>query len=134
MSIYTKGKFASLNSLDVPMPKLDSGRQQRVTLVDSARTADGVLRAQKIGRDQSKVEMTWAAMSPSDWATILQFFDANFYFQFTYMDMVTNSWQTHKFYIGDREATPYFVDPVTGKPKFYKDCRANVIDCGEVNN
>ena len=122
--------FIYINDTPFPYPSKDSGLQTVITMVNSARTADGVLRGEKIGRDQSKVELTWALLTPEQWSQMLQIFDKNFTFTIRYMDMVTNDWKTRTFYVGDRKAQPYQVDPITNRPMYYKNCVANVIDTG----
>lgn len=122
--------FIKINDIAFPYPDKDSGLQTISTLVNSARTADGVMRGEKIGRDQSKIELTWNVLTPDKWSSMLKQFD-NFFFTIKYIDMVTNDWVTRKFYVGDRSAKPYMIDPVTNKPKFYVQCKANVIDVGE---
>jgi hypothetical protein len=113
-----------------PYPDKDSGLQTIATIVDSARTADGVVRGERVGRDQSKIELTWNVLTPEMWSRMLQQF-ANFYFTIRYIDMVTNDWTTRKFYVGDRSAQPFLIDPDTNRPKYYVQCKANVIDVGE---
>ncbi len=122
--------FIYINDIAFPYPDKESGLQTISTLVNSARTADGVMRGEKIGRDQSKIELTWNVLTPEQWSSMLKQFD-NFFFPIKYIDMVTNDWVTRKFYVGDRSARPYMIDPVTNKPKFYVQCKANVIDVGE---
>lgn len=117
--------------LPLPYPSMDSGLQQISTIVDSARSADGVVRGVKVGRDQSKVNLTWPKLSCEEWSTILSFFNDNFMFQLRYMDMVTNDWKVRKCYVGDREGQPLLIDPNTNKPRWYLNCKANVIDTGE---
>lgn len=122
--------FIYINNIAFPYPDKESGLQTISTLVNSARTADGVMRGEKIGRDQSKIELTWNVLTPEKWSSMLKQFE-NFFFTIKYIDMVTNDWVTRKFYVGDRSAKPYLIDPVTNKPKFYVQCKANVIDVGE---
>lgn len=123
--------FVYINDVEFPYPSHESGLQTTVTTVDSARMADGVLRAKKIGRDQSKVELTWSALTPAQWSTMLKIFNDNFYFNIRYFDMVTNDWITRRFYVGDRSAQPFMVDKNTGRPRYWINCQANVIDTGE---
>lgn len=122
--------FIYINDMAFPYPDKDSGLQTVATLVNSARTADGVMRGEKIGRDQSKIELTWNVLTPEVWSQMLQQFQ-NFYFTIRYIDMVTNDWTTRKFYVGDRSARPFLIDPTTNIPKYYVQCKANVIDVGE---
>ena len=100
------------------------------TLVNSARTADGVMRGEKIGRDQSKIELMWNVLTPEKWSQMLQQFE-DFTFTIRYIDMVTNDWVTRRFYVGDRSAKPFLIDPETNRPKYYVQCKANVVDVGE---
>lgn len=123
--------FVYINEVEFPYPSNESGLQTTITTVDSARMADGVLRAKKIGRDQSKVELTWAALTPEVWSRMLKIFDENFYFNIRYFDMVQNDWITRRFYVGDRSAQPFMVDKNTGRPRYWLNCQANVIDTGE---
>lgn len=123
--------FVYINDVAFPYPDKDSGLQTVSTLVDSARTADGVMRGEKIGRDQGKIEMTWNVLTPEEWARMLRIFDANFTFTIRYISMVTNNWITRTFYVGDRSARPFLIDPATNRPKYYTNCKANVIDVGD---
>ena len=123
--------FVYINDVEFPYPSHESGLQYSITTVDSARMADGVLRAKKIGRDQSKVELTWAALTAEQWSKMLKIFKDNFYFNIRYFDMVENDWITRRFYVGDRSAQPFMVDKNTGRPRYWLNCQANVIDTGE---
>ena len=123
--------FVYINDVEFPYPSHESGLQHTITTVDSARMADGVLRAKKIGRDQSKVELTWAALTAEQWSSMLKIFRDNFYFNIRYFDMVENDWITRRFYVGDRTAQPFMVDKNTGRPRYWLNCQANVIDTGE---
>lgn len=126
----TTGGFIYINNIAFPYPDKDSGLQTISTLVNSARTADGVMRGEKIGRDQAKIELTWNVLTPETWSKMLQQFD-NFYFTIRYIDMVTNDWTYRTFYAGNRSARPYLIDPTTNRPKYYVQCKVNVIDTGE---
>lgn len=122
--------FIYINDIAFPYPDKDSGLQTVSTLVNSARMADGVLRGEKIGRDQSKIELTWNVLTPEVWSNMLKQFD-DFTFKVRYIDMVTNDWVTRTFYVGDRSARPFLIDPDTNRPKYYVQCKANIIDTGE---
>lgn len=128
--------FVVLTSLDgkrqvsLPYPAKESGLQTVATVVNSARGANGVVRGEKLGRDQGKVEMTWPVLTPEIWSELLQFFNANFYFKMRYLDMVTNTMVTRECYVGDRSAQPFLYDKTTNRPKYYLNCKANVVDTG----
>ena len=83
-SVLANG-FIYINEMAFPYPDKDSGLQTIATLVNSARTADGVMRGEKIGRDQSKIELTWNVLTPEVWSAMLAQFD-NFYFTCRYID------------------------------------------------
>ena len=114
----------------LPNPTTESGKGTIATMVNSGRNASAVVTAQKIGRDQDKTELAWPYMNKEDWEEILAFFDAHFFFNFTYYSPVAGSKITRKFYVGDRTYQPYDID-ANGNPIAYKECKLNVIDTGE---
>ena len=122
--------FLKINGYDVPYPSSDSGLQTIATVVDGGRMADGVFRGQKIGRDQSKVELTWRVLTPEQWGRILSIFNNNFVVSVYYLDAVSNGFVTRNMYVGDRSARPFMWNAATNRPKYYLDCKANLIDTG----
>ena len=114
----------------IPNPDMDSAEGLISTLVNSGRTAAGVVTAQKIGRDNGKTSMSWNYLDKEEWERLVRFWDKNFYFNFTYYSDVDGVKITRKFYVGDRTRKPFNVD-AHGIPTAYKDCSANVVDCGE---
>lgn len=121
--------YLELNGNPLPSPK--RGVTPTVTtLVNSGRNANGVVVAQKIGRDQYKIdnlEFPW--LSASEWSRILKILD-HFFVYVTFYDPVTNGRKTVRMYVGNRTAEPYWVDS-DGKPLFYRNCKFNLIDTGE---
>lgn len=134
MPIERNGQFITLSqdgdSIQIPFAAYESGKQTIATMVDQARTADGIVRGSVIAK-ANKIELKWAVLTPEVWANICTFFDKHFYFNATYYDMQTNSMQTKTMYVGDRSAQPFKMDSVTGKPLYYLDCQANIIGVGE---
>lgn len=122
--------FIKINGHAYPQPR--RGLNLMVsTIVDSARNGNGEVIGQRVGRDQQKIDgLYWGYLKADVWAQILQEF-SGFYATVTYPDMVNNAWTTRKMYPGDRTATPYRLDPATGLPADYIDCKVNIIDCGE---
>lgn len=116
--------------IHIPNPDTDSAEGLISTLVNSARNAQGVVTAQKIGRDNNKTSMSWSYLEKDEWERMVRFWDKNFFFNFTYYSDVKGTKITRKFYVGDRTRKPYAVDS-RGFPTAYKDCSANVVDCGE---
>ena len=70
--------FVRIGTILVPYPDYESGMQTVTTLVDGGRNQYGVFIGQRIGRDQSKIEMQWTRMDIATWTDILQAFDASF--------------------------------------------------------
>lgn len=134
MSIERTGNFITLSSgsdsIQIPFAAYESGKQTIATMVDQARTADGIVRGSVIAK-ANKVELKWAVLTPEVWSDICTFFDKHFYFNATYYDMQTNSMQTKTMYVGDRSAQPFKIDSSTGKPLYYLNCEANIIGVGE---
>lgn len=114
----------------LPNPDNPSAENLISTLVNSARNANGIVNAQKIGRDQEKTSMSWNFLSKEEWEELLRFWDENFFFKFTYYSRVKGHRITRVFYIGDRTDTPFDINE-SGEPIAYRDCKANVVDTGE---
>ena len=122
--------FLVVNGKQLPMIKVDSGKQTVATLVNDSRNALGVFIGQKIGRDQSKVEYVAPVLTADEWSEILQLFETSFVNNVTYFDMVSNQKITRKMYVNDRTATPLAIDD-DGNVIVWKDCTLNLIDTGE---
>lgn len=114
----------------LPNPDNPSAENLISTLVNSGRNANGIVTAQKIGRDQEKTSMAWNFLNKEEWEELLRFWDENFFFYFTYYSRVKGQRITRKFYIGDRKDQPFDID-ASGVPAAYRDCTANVVDTGE---
>lgn len=134
MPVERNGNFITLSaggdSIQLPFAAYESGKQTISTMVDQARTADGIVRGSVIAK-ANKIELKWAVLSPEVWSEICTFFNKHFYFNATYYDMQKNTLLTKKMYVGDRSAMPFIVDSETGKPLYYLECQANIIGVGE---
>lgn len=101
------------------------------TTVDAGRNANNVVVGQRVGRDNDKIDnLVWQFLEASTWSSILQEFETNFYAEIKFPDMVHNAWHTRVMYPGDRTAEPFTVDPETGLPTMYKNCKMNLVDTG----
>lgn len=120
--------YLALNGYQLPPPK--RGVTPTVTtLVNSGRNANGVVVAQKLGRDQYKIDnLEWPYLTAEEWSRILSILNS-FFVQLTFYDPVSNGLKTIQVYPGDRTAEPYWVDE-NGKPKAYINCKVNLIDTG----
>lgn len=123
--------FLYVNGTAFPYPNKESGLQTQTTLVNGGRNASGVFVGQKIGRDQSKVELQWASMDAQTWAKLLQIFEANFVNTVTYYDMTKGTIISRKMYVSDRTASPRTINPDTGVWLTVKNCSLSLVDTGE---
>lgn len=114
----------------LPNPDNPSAENLISTLVNSGRNANGIVTAQKIGRDQEKTSLTWSFLNKEEWEELLRFWDENFFFKFTYYSRIKGQRITRTFYIGDRKDKPFDISE-SGEPIAYRDCSANVVDTGE---
>lgn len=129
-TMFTMQALTGGEVIHLPNPDTSSAKNIIATLVNSARNAEAIVTAQKIGRDQEKTEMSWNYLEKEVWEQMLRFWDDNFFFNFTYYSRVDGTRITRKFYIGDRSDRPMSIDS-NGIPTAYVDCVANVIDTGE---
>ena len=122
--------FIKINGKAYPTPR--RGLNLMVaTIVDSARNANAVVVGQVVGREQQKINnLEWGYLTAAQWSAILKEF-SRFYVTVSYPDMVNSRWTTRKMYPGDRTAEPFHLDPKTGLPLDYINCKVNLIDCGE---
>lgn len=121
--------FHYINGQPLPYPR--RGVTPTVTtVVDAGRNLNAVVVGQRIGRDQYKmdsIEYPW--LTAEEWSRVLQL-TKSFYFDYTFVDPVTNSWKTIRAYCGDRTAEPYWLDKTSDKPTHYLHCKVNIIDTG----
>lgn len=121
--------YIVVNGYEFPPPK--RGVKPTVTtVVDAGRNANGSVVGQRVGRDQYKIDgLEWSWLTAEQWGQILSVL-SHFFVYVTFPDPVTNAPKTVKMYCGDRTAEPYWVDE-NGKPTHYRNCKVNLIDCGE---
>lgn len=129
-SMFSMQALSGGEVLYLPNPDTSSAKNLISTLVNSGRSSNAVVVAQKIGRDQEKTELSWNYLEKDIWEKLLRFWDKNFFFNFTYYSRISGERITRKFYIGDRSDRPMSIDE-HGLPTAYVECTANVIDTGE---
>jgi hypothetical protein len=123
--------FLTVAGVRFPYPNRESGLQTQSTYVDNGKNARGVFIGQRVGRDQSKVELQWASMDAQTWAALLRLFQANFVNTVEYYDMTEGKVVSRRMYVSDRTAQPKRIDPATGVWLEAKNCKLNLIDTGE---
>ena len=102
------------------------------TNVSSGKNAQGDFVGQRVGRDQDKIDgLQWTFLDAATWSSILKEFE-EFVVTVKFPDMKNNTWKTERMYPGNRTAKIWEIDPETGLPTMYKDCKVNLIDCGEM--
>lgn len=102
------------------------------TNVSDARNAYGEFVGRRVGRDQDKIDgLQWSFLDAETWSNILKEFDS-FVAVVKFPDMKNNCWKTERMYPGDRSAEIAQEDPDTGLPVQYRNCKVNIIDCGEL--
>lgn len=129
-TMFSMSALSGGQTIWLPNPDIDSGKNIISTFVNSGRNALAVVTAQKIGRDQEKTELKWSYLTKDEWESLIRFWDNHFFFNFHYYSRKTGERITRKFYIGDRSDRPYAVDAY-GIPTAYVDCSASVVDTGE---
>lgn len=121
--------YLAINGYELPPPKRGV-RPTVTTVVDAGRNANGAVVGQRVGRDQYKIDsLEWSWLTAEQWGQILSVL-SHFFVYVTFADPVTNAPKTIKMYCGDRSAEPYWVDE-NGTPTHYRNCKVNLIDCGE---
>ena len=110
--------YIAINGYELPPPKRGV-RPIVTTVVDAGRNANGSVVGQR----------EWPWLTAEQWRQILNAL-SNFFVYVTFVDPVTNSRKTIKMYPGDRTGEPYWTDN-SGKPTHYRNCKVNLVDCGE---
>lgn len=124
-----------VNALALPPPSYSSAKQTASALVNSGRSSDGVLYAQRVlDRDLVKLEIVWKYLTATQWYAILQQIkggEQGFYIYIEYFDMTENRFRCLQFYPGDKSATPFNLNKTTKEILSYLDCGVNFIDTGK---
>lgn len=117
-----------INGKTFPAP--DEGLDIVITsITDSTRNANGKVVAQKVCRDNYKIDgLQWYVLDAEIWSALLKEFD-NFFFEVTIPDPVNNTMRTLTMYPGDRSCQPIDIG-ADGMPRRYKKCKCNIIDVG----
>ena len=121
--------YVKVGNTALPPISVDSGAQTIATMVNAGRNANAVVVGQKLGRDQSKIELKWSYLTAGQWAQILTLFENSFYNNVTYFDMQKNKKITRKMYVNDRKARPFKM--ANGEPSAWLECSLNLIDTGK---
>lgn len=94
--------FLKVNGTAMPCPSAFSWGLQDISASESGRTDDTTMHKNRVGQKR-KISLTW---NGKDWQTtskILQAFNPE-YIDVTYPDMLSGTYETRTFYVGDRSA------------------------------
>ena len=101
------------------------------TNVNQGKNALGEIVGQRVGRDQDKIDgLHRSYLDAATWQNILKEFQ-EFVVVVKFPDMVNGGWKTERMYPGNRTAKVW-EENEEGLPTWYKDCKVNLIDCGEL--
>jgi hypothetical protein len=116
MAVYKTPALLTVGGIALPEPS--TYEANTATIVDSARAVDGHVVGNVILADVSKVSASWRFLTPSEWASILELFSGNkFYNSVTFYSQDTATWMTKTMYVSDRNAGMFRRDPdKTGTP------------------
>jgi hypothetical protein len=131
----TANAFITINGKAFPSPGNDLNFLIATTIT-AGRNANNEVIGQKVGRDQYKMDnLVWPDLTAAVWSEMLLEFE-KFKIYVRFPDMVHNSWITLWMYCGDRSAKPFpgKIDPETGLPTEYLQCKCNIIDYGLMEN
>ena len=122
--------FVKIGGVSIHTPSSSSGKQTITTAVDAGRNNMAEVIANKLGRDQSKLELSWSYLSANEWKQILDIFENSFVNTVEYYDMQKGERISRLMYVGDRSGRPFKVDAYRN-PTGYLECQANLIDMGK---
>ena len=124
-----RGSWVEIGGKKIPFPKYGVSEGLYTTL-NSARNSNNVLKGQRVGRDQYKLDnVVFPVLSASDWAWLLTQ-TKNYYVTVRFFAMDKNCFATTKMYVGDRSAEVLKIDPTTGAVTYWQNCQMNLIDVG----
>jgi len=121
----------TLGGLEI-VPAHGSGKFTIATNVDAARNELGNFIGQVVGDDKLKIEVSFKYMTPEQLQELLRIWDRSqggaFVNKFRVYDPRVNDFVVKTMYVGDRSGRPYHLNPRTGKPNFFVDIQANLIE------
>ena len=116
----------------IPAPEYGSGGFSLSTLVDGGRNQNGNFIGQVIGDDKLKIEVTFAALNPTELQRFLALFDrrvgGSFTNTFRVYDPAIGNFRNALMYVGDRSGQPFKLNPNTSIPEWFLKVKANLIE------
>ena len=118
--------LVSIGGFNFPEPSSYNGTT--ATIVDSARNVQGRVVGTVVRHDVAKVELSWKYLTAYQWSQILSLFSTSFYNEVTFLNQVTNSYDTRTMYVSDRNAAMWRRNPNTGAVMGYTNCSLSLIE------
>lgn len=118
--------LVSIGGFDFPEPSTYNATTS--TIVDSARNIQGRVVGAVVRHDVAKIELSWKYLTAYQWATILSLFTSSFYNEVTFLNQVTNRYDTRTMYVSDRTAGMWRRDPQTGEVMGYTSCTLSLVE------
>lgn len=89
-----------VDGVNCPCPSTFEWGLQDVSASDSGRTEDTLMQKNRVGQKR-KISLAWNGKNWTETAEILKMFNPE-YISVTYPDMMSGSYETRTFYVGDR--------------------------------
>lgn len=118
--------LVSIGGFDFPEPATYNATT--ATIVDSARNVQGRVIGAVVRHDVAKIELSWKYLTAYQWSTILSLFTSSFYNDVTFLNQVTNRYDTRTMYVSDRNAGMWRRDPNTGDVMGYTNCTLSLVE------
>jgi hypothetical protein len=118
--------LVSIGGFDFPEPSTYTATTS--TIVDSARNVQGRVVGAVIRHDVAKIELSWKYLTAYQWSQILSLFTYSFYNEVTFLNQVTNTYDTRTMYVGDRNAGMWRRDPQTGAVLGYTGASLSLVE------
>lgn len=118
--------LVSIGGFSFPEPSAYNGTT--ATIVDSSRNVQGRVIGTVVRHDVAKVELSWKYLTAYQWSQILSLFSSSFYNEVTFLNQVTNSYDTRTMYVSDRNAAMWRRNPNTGEVMGYTNCSLSLIE------
>lgn len=118
--------LVSIGGFDFPEPSTYTATTS--TIVDSARNVQGRVVGAVIRHDVAKIELSWKYLTAYQWSQILSLFTYSFYNDVTFLNQVTNTYDTRTMYVGDRNAGMWRRDPQTGAVLGYTGASLSLVE------
>lgn len=118
--------LVSIGEYDFPEPSAYSATTS--TIVDSARNVAGYVVGSVVRHDVAKIELSWKYLPAEEWARVLSLFTYSFYNNVTFLNQVTNNYETRTMYVSDRSAGMWRRNPDTGAVMGYTGCSLSLVE------